>query len=285
MIQSLFINPSDVSSKRIIYTPSLFARSSLLHLQETGTLHASNVHKSSRENLLSYLFFIVLSGAGILTYEGNEFELHANDCVFIDCSKPYSHKTSEKLWKLKWCHFNGPEMKSIYDKYKKRGGRPVFQASSNNYPVLLDSIYDIAISFSYVKDMKINLLLSDLLVHLMEDAWDPENMGLTDKQRKIQEVRSFLDSAYNTRITLDDLACRFLMDKFYLCEQFKKQYGITINDYLTNVRITEAKKMLRFTDKTLEEIAYNIGVNGAAYFSRIFKKIEGISPSKFRKMW
>ena len=75
------------------------------------------------------------------------------------------------------------------------------------------------------------------------------------------------------------------MDKFYLCEQFKKQYGITINDYLTSVRITEAKKMLRFTDKTLDEIAYNIGINGAAYFSRLFKKVEGISPSKFRKIW
>ncbi len=285
MDKSLFTNLETVSSKRVLYTPSMFARSSLLYLQETGTLYATDVHKSSRQKLVSYLFFIVLSGAGIFTYEEKEFELYPNDCVFIDCSKPYSHTTSEKLWKLKWCHFNGPEMKSIYDKYKKRGGKPVFRASSNSYSILLDNLYEEVVSFSYVKDMKINLLLSNLLVYLMEDAWDPENIGLTDKQKEIQEVRIFLDSKYNTKITLNNLASHFLMDKFYLCEQFKKQYGITINDYLTSVRITEAKKMLRFTDKTLDEIAYNIGVNGAAYFSRLFKKVEGISPSKFRKMW
>jgi len=58
MLQSLFTNSPDVSSNRIIYTPSLFARSSLLYLQETGTLSAMAVHKSSRKNLLSYLFLL-----------------------------------------------------------------------------------------------------------------------------------------------------------------------------------------------------------------------------------
>lgn len=285
MDKSLFANPATVSSSRILYTPSLFARSSLLHLQEAGTLSAMAVHKSSRENLLSYLFFTVVSGTGILTYEGIEYKFNTNDCVFIDCEKPYSHITSENLWKLKWCHFNGPEMKNIYDKYKQRGGQPVFLCSSDNYIVLLDNIYETAISSSYVKDMRINSLLSDLLVYLMEDAWNPGNTFLTDKQKEIQNIKSFLDNKYNTKITLDSLSANFLIDKFYLCEQFKEQYGITVNDYLINVRVTEAKKLLRFTSKTMEEIADAIGVNGAGYFSRLFKKVEGISPSVFRKMW
>jgi len=285
MLQSLFTNSQDVSSNRIIYTPSLFARSSLLYLQETGTLSAMAVHKSSRKNLLSYLFFIVLSGTGTLTYEGVDYHLNANNCVFIDCDKPYSHMTSENLWKLKWCHFNGPEMKSIYDKYKHRGGKPVFVCSYNEYTILLDKLYETAVSSSYVKDMKINSLISDLLVYLMEDAWNPGNIILTDKQKDIQDIKSFLDNNYNTKITLDDLSARFLIDKFYMCERFKEQYGITINDYLINVRITEAKKFLRFTDKTMEEIAELTGINGAAYFSRLFKKIEGITPGCFRKIW
>lgn len=285
VIKSLFSNLKTVSSNRIIYTPSLFARSSLLYLQETGTLSAEAVHKSSRRNLLSYLFFIVLSGKGELMYEGINYKLNSNDCVFIDCEKPYSHITSENLWKLKWCHFNGPEMKSIYDKYKQRGGKVVFSCVPNNYIIILDNIYKTAVSSSYVRDMKINALISDLLVNLMEDAWNPENVALTDKQKEIQKIKVFLDSNYNTRITLDSLSSWFLIDKFYLCEQFKEHYGITINDYLTNVRITEAKKLLRFSNKTMEEIAEAIGINGAAYFSRLFKRVEGITPSSFRKMW
>lgn len=76
MDQELF-NPqsSSVSSSRIIYTPSTFARTSLLHLQEVGSLQAVHPHVSKRSNLVSFLCFIVLSGEGELKYEGEEFKL------------------------------------------------------------------------------------------------------------------------------------------------------------------------------------------------------------------
>lgn len=88
MNQELF-NPqsSSVNSSRIIYTPSTFARTSLLHLQEVGSLQAVHPHISQRENLVSFLCFIVLSGEGELSYEGQTYQLHAGDCVFIDCRK------------------------------------------------------------------------------------------------------------------------------------------------------------------------------------------------------
>ena len=88
-------NTDTVRSSRIIYTPSVFARSSLLHLQETGTLQALHPHKSERSGLHSCLFFTVLSGTGRLVYEGGAHELQAGDCVFIDCRKPYSHETQK----------------------------------------------------------------------------------------------------------------------------------------------------------------------------------------------
>lgn len=95
MDQELF-NPqsSSVSSSRIIYTPSTFARTSLLHLQEVGSLQAVHPHVSQREDLVSFLCFIVLSGEGELSYEEQTYQLGQGDCVFIDCRKAYSHSTS-----------------------------------------------------------------------------------------------------------------------------------------------------------------------------------------------
>jgi AraC-like DNA-binding protein len=285
MKENLFTNlNASVSSDRIVYTPSQFARSSLLYLQETGSLQALYPHTSSRSNLSSYLFFTVLSGEGTLVYDGVSYPLAVGSHVFIDCEKPYSHSTDDSLWSLQWCHFNGPEMKSIYNKYQARGGKPVF-SSDAAYAPLLSSLYQTASSASYVRDMKINSLLADLLVLLMEDAWSPEQENLTEKQKEIRKVHDYLDEHYGEKILLDDLAAAFYIDKFYLCEQFKERYGVTVNDYLTSVRVTEAKKMLRFTDKTMDEIAESIGVNGGAYFSRLFKKVEGVSPGAFRKMW
>ena len=98
MEQELF-NPqsSSVSSSRIIYTPSTFARTSLLHLQEVGSLQAVHPHVSQREDLAAFLSFIVLSGEGVLSYEGQTYQLDQGDCVFIDCRIADSHSTSDKL--------------------------------------------------------------------------------------------------------------------------------------------------------------------------------------------
>lgn len=85
--------PSSVSSNCVLYTPSIFARTSLLFLQETGSLRATNAHTSAREGLSSFLFFTVLSGCGELVYEGESYELSPGSCVFIDCEKAYSHST------------------------------------------------------------------------------------------------------------------------------------------------------------------------------------------------
>ena len=106
MDQELF-NPqsSSVSSSRIIYTPSTFARTSLLHLQEVGSLQAVHPHVSKRSDLVSFLCFIVLSGEGKLSYEEQTYQLSEGDCVFIDCWKAYNHSTSDNFWSLQWCHF------------------------------------------------------------------------------------------------------------------------------------------------------------------------------------
>ena len=93
-MQELFSgNTPSVESERILYTPSTFARSSLIHLQEVGSLKAISAHTSSRKDLVSFLCFVVLDGCGELAYEGNTYFLKKGDCVFIDCRKAYSHRT------------------------------------------------------------------------------------------------------------------------------------------------------------------------------------------------
>lgn len=64
-----------VTSKRILYTPSPFARNALLYLQETGELKAKKPHVSHRQGLTSYLFFMVLEGHGILRYQDRTYTL------------------------------------------------------------------------------------------------------------------------------------------------------------------------------------------------------------------
>ncbi len=276
-----------VSTNRILYTPSSFAKNSLIHLQETGTLKAQKPHTSMRTHLDSYLFILVTEGNGSLTYNGNHYELSAGDCVFIDCKLPYSHTTSNNLWSLQWVHFYGTNMPDIYAKYVERGGAPVFKSTNANaYSIMLSQLYDIAQSEDYLRDMKIYQHLLSLLTLLMEDSWHPENSHRNSpKKENLIKLREYLDDHYLEHISLDELAEKFYINKFYLTRIFKEQFGISINSYITSLKITHAKQLLRFTQLSASEIAEQCGMADANYFSRTFKKIEGITPSQFRKQW
>ncbi len=280
---SLF-HGSLVTTSRILYTPSAFARTSLIHLQETGFLEARKPHKSRRENLASCLFFQVLSGHGTLEYMGETFPLITGDCAFLDCRRPYSHCTSDELWQLKWAHFYGPNMNSIYEKYAEFAKLDTLRFIVSGR--ILDELYETASSEDHVRDMRIFEKLASLLTLLMEQSWNPENRRrITAKKQNLQNVKEYLDRHYMDRINLDDLAEKFYINKFYLARIFKEQFGVSINNYLLQIRITHAKQLLRFTDQTVEAIGRECGVEDANYFSRMFRKVEGISPGEFRRMW
>ena len=276
-----------VDSDRVLYTASPFARSSLFHLQEIGSLKALKPHTSSRKNLQSYLFFIVNSGSGVLEYAGREYELKEGSCVFIDCKKPYSHRPDPTdLWSLTWCHFYGPSMSSIYNKYCERGGRPVFEPSEKeDFTSVLDELIRFAKSSEYMRDMLINEKLAQLLRLIMSESWHPEDKALPVKKASVLEVKAFLDENYKEKITLDLLCAKFYISKHYLTHSFKEQFGMSITSYLLSVRITHAKQLLRFTNKSVEEIGYEVGIGAPHYFSRVFKEVEGASPTVYRQQW
>lgn len=276
-----------VTSRRIIYTPSDFAKTSLIHLQEIGSLEALRPHTSQRDGLSSFLFFLVLSGRGTLDYGHRTFPLSPGDCVFLDCRKPYAHRSSEDLWQLKWAHFYGPNLNSIYDKYMQRGGRPAFHAHDPaSFESTLDELYSIAGSSSHIKDMKIYEKLTSLLTLLMEESWNPGHPGKRHSKRQdMQHIKDYIDSHYQEKITLDALSEQFFINKYYLTRVFKEQFGVPVVSYLIQVRITHAKRLLRFTDHSIEQIGQECGIGDANYFTRIFRKVEGVAPGVYRKIW
>lgn len=316
-MEEYFQSPSpSVSSKRILYTASSWAKNNLIFLQETGSLRAIKPHVSKRDNLQSYLCMMVLDGSGYIEYEGRHYEMVKGDCAFIDCMRSYSHSTgmstksvthdvvksrtihescaydmekenmSEGLWSLAWVHFYGENMPAIYEKYIERGGLPVFTPEDGKrYTDIFSRMYAMAGSEDYIRDMKLNALLNELLAVIMEQSWHPENLSGGKKRRELVEVKAFLDEHYTEKITLDALAASFYIDKFYLSKIFKETYGITINSYIFAKRITQAKRLLRFTELSIDEIGSRVGMNDANYFSRSFKKLEGISPSEYKKTW
>lgn len=283
-----------VASDRLLYTPSEFARSNLLYLQEIGNLQALKSHVSKRRNLDSFLFFRVRSGSGLLGYGGREYTLTAGDCVFIHCKEPYFHRTGDDLWSLEWVHFYGETMLPIYAKYLERGGKPVIRPEEDTAPEQIwEQLRAIAHSSDYIRDIRINEVLSSLLSFLMSYSWDPRlsaedstaEKTLRPVTRQVSALKEYLDNHYSEKITLEGLSEIFFVNKYTLSREFKELYGTSIINYLLMVRITHAKQMLRFTNVSVDEVGASCGITPLYYFSRTFKKIEGISPLEYRRQW
>lgn len=278
---------STVNSRRTIYTPSNFAKLNLTFLQEVGELTSLKKHTSGRENLSSFLFFIVTDGSGTVKYENTIYEVNTGDCVFINCMNAYEHTSSTNQWSLKWVHFYGNNIDAIYEKYKERGGRVVFSAPDPDLiSTLIDEIHVIADSSSYLRDMEIHEKLGSLLLHIMKESWHEKDVKAASEKRKdIRLIREYLDQNYNKDIRLDDLSRSYNISKYYLSHVFKEQYGTSVNNYVIALRITKAKHFLRFTDMTTTEIANHLGYEDVNYFIRMFKKVENITPGEYRRKW
>lgn len=178
-------------------------------------------------------------------------------------------------------------MPAIYQKYREQGGKPVFCPKSSAKIIdVWSQLIEVASGHNYMRDMLINQYLSELMVGIMSESWHPENQEeLSKKKSLIIPVRDFLDTHYRDKITLDGLAEKFYINKYYLAKIFKEQYGLSISSYLLSVRITRAKQLLRFSKKSIEEIGYECGLGAPHYFSSKFKEIEGVPPSIYREQW
>lgn len=99
----------------------------------------------------------------------------------------------------------------------------------------------------------------------------------------IQEIATYVYNNYDKQIYLNDVANQFHISRSYLSKKFKNVTGYGFKEYLLDVRIKEASKMLLETDKSIIDIAFLCGFNDSNYFGDAFRRIKGISPNKYRK--
>ncbi|MEH7107424.1 response regulator [Bacillus sp. JJ1764] len=99
----------------------------------------------------------------------------------------------------------------------------------------------------------------------------------------LQKAKEFIESHYSDSITLEQVAEYVELSPFYFSKLFKDRFGMTFIDYLTEIRINRAKTEMENPGKSLKEICYSVGYRDPNYFSRVFKKQTGLSPSEYRK--
>ena len=100
----------------------------------------------------------------------------------------------------------------------------------------------------------------------------------------IDSATDYIKRNYMTKITLEDVAAHVYLSPSYLSKLFKISTGLNFNSYLNNQRIEHAKQLLLSGLSDLESIALTVGYEDQSYFTKVFKRLTGVTPKKFKSL-
>lgn len=149
-------------------------------------------------------------------------------------------------------------------------------------------------SNSLGKDIMIkSLVMKAITLFLKEVACTDDTLNYIDSNKKFEFqsdensnvvpiIINYFEKNYMHNISLNNIAKNMYLSSIYISKLFKEVTGESPINYLINVRLRKAKKLLKKTDMSIKSISQSVGYSDAYYFSKLFKKYIGISPSKFR---
>jgi YesN/AraC family two-component response regulator len=132
-----------------------------------------------------------------------------------------------------------------------------------------------------IKEEDLTRVLTAILKERGETEEEVKQSPTYDKT--IDNVVSDIREHYMEDISLTSLAAKYNISMARLSEMIKEHLSLNFSDYISSLRIQRAKELLRDESLSIQEIAEIVGYNDYFYFTKVFKKVEGISPSKYRK--
>jgi len=287
-----------------------------IRLMNSATIQPPYVH--NRRQADEYIIYVIKKGKMFLSENNIKYVLAPGDFILLDplyihegyqasyCEYYYIHFRHDKIQKIEFTSEQDMTMEIITKRNDSLKSDPFSYLSYENDRMLFPKNYHFS---NYSDFIKVCCLLDEAAAHnvnplehykllcsckvlevLIETyrsyvLFLTQNMstGMPKSYRKVQELLSYLNTEYATKITSIDVEVKTECNFDYINRIFKQLTHRTIFAYLNTVRINHAKELISTTNMKLTEIGLAVGFSDLYYFSKVFKKATGISPSTFAK--
>lgn len=250
------------------------------NIEAVGVTHPDKDYFISRDRSDYFIVEFVVEGKGLLSVNGKDFVLERGDVYILPPESKHSYRADAEQPFLKiWCNFYSDTFAKVMTDYHL-DGQYVFHAEECGEDFI--RLVETANYGSCVNDdewANVATVLLSILTKLAAKAYRPTGSNLIAARAK-----ELLDGAIYDNITIEELTKRLFVSKMILTREFRKMYGMSPYHYYLNQKLSRAKLMLHNSNMTVKEISDKLCFADEHYFSGLFKRKIGVSPSEFRRL-
>mgnify|MGYP001435491562 CR=1 FL=1 len=273
--QKLFIQP-----EYILGELSANELTSTLYVSDIGCFPKARYHFRERnEGCDSHILIYCAEGEGWLEIEG-EMKIVPRQLVVIPAGTPHRYGASEdNPWTIYWMHLHGKHVLELIQTYGLDTGLLLSVATHSIWLEDFQQCYSLLSDKPY--SMPVQIHVSQTIRHLLS------HVGLSTVQNKkredyMEQTIRYMTDRLTGSITLPELAGHTGLSKQHLIYLFNKETGCPPIEFFLRMKMQRAGQMLALTNLSLKEIGAEFGISDPYYFSRLFKKYMGVSPTQFR---
>ncbi len=246
-------------------------------------LHRPSMSTTRPGGRRDYQLLYISKGRAFFHIDGQKQEVKAGCMVLYRPGEDqYYHYYAKDNPEVCWVHFSGSESSLLLDKIGFSQEHILDCGVSPAYPELFRQIIlELQLKrpcFEEYLCLYLNQLFVEIKRNLLEASADRYF-----NQKQMQATVHYFNESFSQEISIEEYAKNQHMSVCWFIRCFKRYMGITPMQYLTSIRINKAKELLKNTNYTIQEISGLVGYENPLYFSRIFRKQTGHSPSGYRK--
>ncbi len=232
-----------------------------------------------------FLVHYVLSGKGFFQVGSKTYELNEGQ-GFLICPDVVTYYKADSFepWHYTWVGFHGLKAKSYLTEANHSFDNPIYTNKKND--MMKTCFEDMILSRNLKKSREIRLLsLLYSFLYLLIDNSDENTKNPTQNQKHdyVKNTVEYIQMNYSREIKISDIANYIGLDKSYLGSIFKSILNTSPQEFLVNFRINKACELMSNNLLSIGDISRSVGYNDPLLFSKMFKKIKGVSPSEYRK--